>query len=245
MILWEWVEKTDPKQTKKFKRPGGFEGTAINATYQVKRATELWGPIGGDWGYEIVGEGILNGKLLSTGEPEQIHRIVLEVYSPNPQNPDSPRKVKHYGMTTFVGENKRGVFTDEDAPKKSLTDALTKALSMWGFSADVHMGLFDDNKYVESLLDAQAPQLSPLDEAVHYLCTAHADKLKEWSPQLAGCDTLAEAKQVVKAFINAHLPDWREIHGDGITKDQIITEAKNVIKLAIAAKRSEDKDEIL
>jgi hypothetical protein len=40
---------------------------------------------------------------------------------------------------------------DDDAPKKALTDALTKALSHLGFNADVFMGMFDSNKYVKQL----------------------------------------------------------------------------------------------
>jgi hypothetical protein len=40
---------------------------------------------------------------------------------------------------------------DDDFFKKVATDALTKGLSKLGFNADVFMGKFDDNKYVNSL----------------------------------------------------------------------------------------------
>ena len=43
-----------------------------------------------------------------------------------------------------------GPFTDEEAPKKSLTDALSKAMSWLGFAADIHLGRWDDNKYVNA-----------------------------------------------------------------------------------------------
>jgi hypothetical protein len=36
---------------------------------------------------------------------------------------------------------------DDEAPKKSLTDAVGKCLSLLGFAADVHMGLWDGDKY--------------------------------------------------------------------------------------------------
>jgi recombination DNA repair RAD52 pathway protein len=55
---------------------------------------------------------------------------------------------------------------DEDAPKKAMTDALTKGLSHLGFSADVFLGLFDDNRYVQKMQKefsqpaAQAPDLA-------------------------------------------------------------------------------------
>ncbi len=40
---------------------------------------------------------------------------------------------------------------DDEAPKKAMTDAMTKAFSHLGMSADVFLGKFDDSKYVENL----------------------------------------------------------------------------------------------
>jgi hypothetical protein len=40
---------------------------------------------------------------------------------------------------------------DDDFFKKVATDALTKGLSKLGFNADVFMGKFDDNKYVNKM----------------------------------------------------------------------------------------------
>lgn len=134
--LWQSVEKTDPKYTKSFSKAGGFSGTAINATYLVRKATELWGPYGGQWGATVEDEKYVPGA----GETI-VHVVRIKFRHPNGEFPS-------YGQTTFVGQNKNGPFTDEEAPKKSLTDALTKALSMLGFSADVFLGLYDDNKYV-------------------------------------------------------------------------------------------------
>jgi hypothetical protein len=39
---------------------------------------------------------------------------------------------------------------DDEAPKKAMTDALTKAMSHLGMSADIFLGKFDDNKYVQT-----------------------------------------------------------------------------------------------
>ena len=40
---------------------------------------------------------------------------------------------------------------DDEAPKKAMTDAMTKAFSHLGMSADVFLGKFDDSKYVEQM----------------------------------------------------------------------------------------------
>lgn len=146
LSLWRQVEQTDPHFTKAFSRGGGFRGTATNATYLVRRATEVFGPVGIGWGYDIVEEDMLIGAPLDErGTHELIHRIRLKLWY---RLGEQTGGVTHFGQTTFVGRNKNGFFTDEEAPKKSLTDALSKCLSMLGFAADVHLGRYDDNKYV-------------------------------------------------------------------------------------------------
>jgi hypothetical protein len=104
--------------------------------------------MGGQWGLQVVKEDMLQGApFVVDGNVvghELIHCIRVELRHPH-------GVVPAFGQTTFVGRNKNGLFTDEEAPKKSLTDALSKALSWLGFSADVHTGRYDDNKYVNSL----------------------------------------------------------------------------------------------
>ena len=48
-----------------------------------------------------------------------------------------------------LGHRKGGL--DDEAPKKAMTDALTKAFSHLGLNADVFLGKFDNNKYVEEI----------------------------------------------------------------------------------------------
>jgi hypothetical protein len=139
--LWNSVEVTDPKYTKGFKRGGGFSGTAINFSWLAKRATEKFGPCGIGWGWKIDKEEILEGAA----PEDRIHvlRVTLWYVLDGKKG-----EITHFGQTTFSGQNKNGLFTDEEAPKKSLTDALSKSLSMLGFGADIHMGHYDDNKYL-------------------------------------------------------------------------------------------------
>lgn len=157
LAIWTQVEQTNPAFTKDFNRGGGFKGTAINATYLIRRATELFGPCGLGWGYTVLTSKFITGAPLDDrGTLEQIHCIHLRLWY---LHGERRGEVEHFGQTVFVGRNKNGLFTDEEAPKKSLTDALTKCLSMLGFAADVHGGRYDDNKYVADLRQrfAQAP----------------------------------------------------------------------------------------
>lgn len=128
MRIWDAVSKTDPKHTKKVNQRGGF--TAIDAQYQIMEATRMFGPVGEGWGYDV-GEFQIVGPL-----------IVVPVtlwHSGNRDNKFGPI----LGCAEIAGQRH-----DRDAPKKAITDAITKGLSQLGFNADVFLGLFDDNKYV-------------------------------------------------------------------------------------------------
>ena len=48
MEIWNSNCTTNPAFTKYVKQRGGF--TAIDAYYQIRQATELWGPYGASWG---------------------------------------------------------------------------------------------------------------------------------------------------------------------------------------------------
>jgi hypothetical protein len=152
--IWNGFEKTDPSHTKPFSRGGGFKGTAINGTYIVKKLTERFGPCGKGWKFVIEAETIHEGSTLKNGDKAKVHVIRGHIdylldqvwYSTSPQ----------FGQTMFVDENKYGPFTDEEAPKKSITDCISKCAVMLGIGADVHLGLFDDNKYVNQRKQEEA-----------------------------------------------------------------------------------------
>lgn len=149
LALWRQVEKTDPAFTKPFSRGGGFRGTATNATYLAKKATEVFGPMGIGWGVDILDEDIMEGAPLDEhGHRELIHKVRVKLWY---KLGEQRGEVVQFGQTTFVGRNKNGFFTDEEAPKKSLTDAMSKCLSLLGFSADIYLGRYDDNKYVDEI----------------------------------------------------------------------------------------------
>lgn len=130
LSIWNAVSKTNPAHTKKVNQRGGF--TAISAQYQILAATEQFGPIGIGWGY-------------TTGDPvivETLITVPVSLWHGSRENVFGPM----LGCEEWKDKNGR---VDSDAPKKAVTDGLTKLLSQLGFNADVFLGLFDDNKYVE------------------------------------------------------------------------------------------------
>lgn len=162
VAIWKRVEMTDASATKKFTRGGGFSGTAINPTYQYEVITALFGPCGQGWGFDIVEEKLVEGHARKVFDEKGaeigndrtvIHQLRISFwYVWN----DAVHHIPSIGVTTMIGSNKNGPFTDEEAPKKSLTDALTGALQKLGVSADIFRGYYDDNKYVAWRMQEEA-----------------------------------------------------------------------------------------
>ena len=133
MGIWDAVKQTDPRHTKAVKIGRGF--TAIDAQYIVQRATEQFGPIGKGWGWHA-----------NVDINVQVKAVVAQVivWHGTPEQSFGP----FTSIQPLLSNNGR---LDTDAGKKATTDALTKCLSHLGFGADVFLGLFDDNKYVQQL----------------------------------------------------------------------------------------------
>jgi hypothetical protein len=160
MQIWAQVEKTDTRFTKKAK-VNGQDITSLSGTAMVMKATELFGPVGIGWGWKIIEERFDEGHEIYVGEGDKRSCIGREIghtlkialwFTQDGQRGE----IEQYGCTRYQYKASYGMTTDGEAPKKSLTDAIKKALSMLGFSADVFLGLFDDQAYVNQLKEEQA-----------------------------------------------------------------------------------------
>lgn len=179
--LWESVEETDPS----FTRDGQIGLTTINAQYMFRRATEKFGVVGVGWGYEILEERYDEGKpfflVEKVGEEmkpiqlnEKNHTLKVRFWA---KIGDEKSEVTQYGHTKYLYKSRYGVTVDEEAPKKSLTDALKKSLSLYGFSADVYLGYFDDDNYVRE--SRERHEIKNADNAQEALAAKRAEFL-EW-----------------------------------------------------------------
>ena len=146
MRIWQAVEKTDPAHTKHVSQRGGF--TAINANYQIMQATKQFGPIGIGWGY-VSGEPIFHDTLLF---------VPVTLWYGDRSNTFGPM----LGCEEWKSDKGR---VDSDASKKATTDAITKLLSQLGFSADVFLGKYDNQKYVEELAEEFADKHATINDA--------------------------------------------------------------------------------
>jgi hypothetical protein len=156
MRIWETVEKTDPdyiKQATLDKRTV----TSINQMYNYERATEMWGPVGIGWGWEIILERFDSGAPMYDKEKEilgteSVHTMQVKVwYMDGDTKHETPPQ---FGHTPYMYMTSTGyIKTDRDYGKKTLTDAVGKCLSLLGFGADIFKGLYDDQEYVSEIRD--------------------------------------------------------------------------------------------
>ncbi len=150
LSIWTQVEKTDPAATSPMFTADGTNLTAINHNYQIKRATELFGPCGFGWGYNVINASIIDGGM-SGNIQTKVSSVQIEFWY---KHQNEVCKFSHFGQTPFVTATKDGIaVTDDDAHKKSLTDAIGKALSMLGFSADIFGQGSSDNVGKEPVAD--------------------------------------------------------------------------------------------
>lgn len=141
--IWDELKKTDPEQTKRFDRAGGFKGTAIKPIYTVQRMTEKFGPCGFGWGFTEP-----RFQVERVGETALVF-CTLGVWYTEGELRSEP--VYGTGGDNLTLSRKDGPKPNDEAFKAAQTDALSNAMKFIGMGADVHMGLHDDDKYVRAL----------------------------------------------------------------------------------------------
>jgi hypothetical protein len=149
--LWDNLGRTDPKHTKGFTRGGGFKGTAIKPMWSYLRMTEEFGPCGTGWG---VGEPTF--QVVPGDNREVLVYCTASIWY---RRDNAEARVYGVGgdkVVSYIKANEQynrpeRWESDDEAFKKAFTDAVTNALKLIGVGADVHMGLFDDNKYVNTM----------------------------------------------------------------------------------------------
>jgi hypothetical protein len=150
LALWNRLGKTDPAHTKGFKRGGGFSGTAIKPVYTEQKMTETFGPCGLGWGFSEP-----RFELVPASEGQTAVYCWLSLWYVHEGKRSEP--VPGVGGDFVVVKQSSGLRTNDEAFKAAFTDAIGNAMKHIGMSADVHMGLFDDSKYVRSLREEQEP----------------------------------------------------------------------------------------
>jgi hypothetical protein len=244
MKLWNILGRTDPNHVKQFKRAGGFAGHAIRPIWSFRRMTEEFGPCGIGWG---VGEPSFQ---VVPGENREVMVYCTASIWYRQENTEA----RVYGVggdkvVTHIKANEQYKRperweSDDEAFKKAFTDAVTNALKLIGVGADVHMGLFDDNKYVNTMREEfSEPEKPKRQVGINQhtgAATAHSlkkdiDGPEGWNTflrELEECQTTFQLNKLKLAWsaisdtwpkeTAAGMPGWKQIAIEEIRKRQEI-----------------------
>ena len=227
MHIWEKVSTTDTRYTKAAE-VGGQKITSLNGTAMIMKATEMFGPVGIGFGWSIIEERFDEGSEMVSGEGDKRlvlgrelnHTIKIRFWF----ELDGKRgEIEQYGCTRYLYKSKYGTTTDGEAPKKSLTDAIKKSLSMLGFSADVFLGMFDDPEYVDQLKD---------EERIEQAEDQEAEKARQQQ------ERLDYIKSVIDTMASAQSPqELKKIHDIAVRKLMRRKDTKGAERISLEWKR--------
>lgn len=217
LILWDAVRQV-PESAKKPIKGGRLSGkTDINPVWRLKVLTEQFGPCGVGWKYALIEKGLVDG---ANGEKAAFVDINLYVKV----NGEWSEAIPGTGGSMFVSKDKNGLYTNDEAIKMALTDAISVACKALGIAADVYWEAdstkYDkrestqppkaaDTKQQDTLTPAQLNEFGDMvkndDDPVRA-----KDRLKELVTSL-GYQKLSEVKQseygkLKNAFIEYGLP---------------------------------------
>ena len=208
--LWNKGFKTDPNYTK---LDPTTNRTSITTQYRIQRATEIFGPLGFGWGYTVLREWVVQGApIIINGNyseyREEIHKCEIEFWYIKDGEKAS---FTHYGDTRKMYMTSKGYFYhDDECEKKSLSDALGKAMSMIGICADVYLGEFDNGNIQQSIEKAKIADKKVKEINHNQEATQKAfDQAKEFIDKMEAAPNLSEInilKQKALATLSA-LPD--------------------------------------
>lgn len=162
MRLFDRMKDT-PAEAKKPIQAGRLKGfTDINPMWRFKRLTEVFGPCGIGWKYEITDQRIVSGH----GNTVAAFVDILLYYK---EGDTWSAGIPGIGGSMFVAQEKGGFHTSDECFKMALTDAIGTACKALGMSADVFYEK-DRDKY-NAAPDADAPRMETFEDARDYRLT--------------------------------------------------------------------------
>lgn len=192
--IWDSVKVTNPSAVKKITGKS-YQGNSPKPYWLIERATDIFGPIGIGWGVTVKSE-----RFERMSETDVLHVAVVSIWYVH-EGKRSETFEQMGGTKAAYMTSSGKLMVDEDAGKKSVTDAMVKCLSMIGFCADIFSGMWDDSKYVDWAAEQYAPKPEPLSaeevaniEALISEVSADKTKLLAWVSKAEGWQikTLAE-----------------------------------------------------
>ena len=181
MKIWDQLQHTDPNATKTAPSKWGKKITTIDPMSQIQSMTSMFGPVGKGWKYEVEYK-YIDGLVFA--------EVKIKWFD---------KQWNEYGPVCSVQNltNTRGGLDDE-APKKAMTDAMTKAFSHLGLNADVFLGKFDNIKYVEEMKHKFSKEIPQSSGPKHGSESTHVKSVQRIISEIERCQNIYNFRKVVK-----------------------------------------------
>ena len=113
-----------------------------NPMWRIKRLTEMFGPCGLGWWYEITDKRLVEDE--TTKQKAAFMDILL--YYKDPETGEVSHGIPGTGGSSFVAQERNGPYMSDECFKMALTDAISVAAKAIGVAADVYYDK-DRSKY--------------------------------------------------------------------------------------------------
>lgn len=148
--------KECPKNALKEIKAGRLKGKSdINPMWRIKTLTEQFGACGVGWYYDITKQWTEHG---ASGEIAAFCNIDLFIKVDG----EWSKPIKGTGGSSFISQEKGGLYLSDECYKMALTDAISVACKALGFAADVYWNA-DRTKYDQPQTAVKTEQNKPVD----------------------------------------------------------------------------------
>jgi hypothetical protein len=132
-----------PKEALRKIEAGRLKGKSdISPQWRIKAMTELFGPCGSGWKYEVK-----EFWPVDTA-PEKMAFCQIDLYYKTAEGWSDP--IPGVGGSMLTAQERNGLHNSDEAYKMAMTDALSVAMKALGVAADIYEGKWDGSKYKDS-----------------------------------------------------------------------------------------------
>jgi len=185
-----------PQEAKKEIGAGRLKGfTDINPMWRIKQLTEQFGVCGFGWYTEIIEQKIIDG---SDNQKAAFVTINLFVKIDN----EWSKPIQGVGGSSFVTNERNGLYTSDECFKMAYTDALSIACKSLGMGADVYFAK-DRTKYDQQEQTQTAPpksQPAPLTPEQQQLMNEYNSLKPQITAEITACKDAVDLQIIVDSY---------------------------------------------
>lgn len=138
----------------------------INPMWRIKTLTEMFGPCGIGWWYDIIEKHFEHDSVTK----QTAAFVDIKLYYIDPDNGAVSHGIPGTGGASFVAQERNGAYMSDECFKMALTDAISVAAKALGIGADVYFSK-GKTKYDKPAPKAPEPpvrhDVKPKDELVY------------------------------------------------------------------------------